>query len=95
MESELEAGRGYGFVRDKVRRQEILHTWEGDIAFPCILTASVYFAQGMTPAVVMAVFGLLGLASAYAIQAIFLKGKPIPALPPIAVFTLVGLLIIS
>ena len=67
----------------------------GDIAFPCILTASVYFAQGMTPAVVMAVFGLLGLASAYAIQAIFLKGKPIPALPPIAVFTLVGLLIIS
>jgi len=67
----------------------------GDIAFPCILTASVYFAQGLTPAVVIAVFGLLGLAGAYAIQAIFLKGKPIPALPPIAAFTLVGLLIIS
>ena len=67
----------------------------GDIAFPCLLTASVYFAQGWKPAAIIAVLGLLGLASIYAIQAIFLKGKPMPALPPIAAFTLVGLLIIS
>jgi presenilin-like A22 family membrane protease len=67
----------------------------GDIAFPCLLTASVYFAQGLAPGAIIAVFGLLGLVSAYAIQAIFLKGKPIPALPPIAAFTLIGLLIIS
>jgi len=66
----------------------------GDIAFPCLLTASVYFARGLVPAVIIAVFGLLGLVSVYAIQAIFLKGKPMPALPPIAAFTLVGLLII-
>jgi presenilin-like A22 family membrane protease len=66
----------------------------GDIAFPCLLTASVYFAQGLKPAAIIAVFGLLGLVSVYAIQAIFLKGKPMPALPPIAVFTLVGLLIV-
>jgi len=66
----------------------------GDIAFPCLLTASVYFAQGLVPAVIIAVFGLLGLVSVYAIQAKFLKGKPMPALPPIAAFTLVGLLII-
>ena len=66
----------------------------GDIAFPCLLTASVYFAQGFKPAAIIAVFGLLGLVSVYAIQAIFLKGKPMPALPPIAAFTLVGLLII-
>jgi presenilin-like A22 family membrane protease len=66
----------------------------GDIAFPCLLTASVYFAQGLVPAVIIAVFGLLGLVSVYVIQAIFLKGKPMPALPPIAAFTLVGLLII-
>jgi len=66
----------------------------GDIAFPCLLTASVYFAQGLKPAAIIAVFGLLGLVSVYAIQAIFLKGKPMPALPPIAAFTLVGLLII-
>jgi presenilin-like A22 family membrane protease len=67
----------------------------GDIAFPCLLTASVYFAQGWKPAAIIAVLGLLGLVSVYAIQAIFLKGKPMPALPPIAGFTLVGLLIIS
>jgi presenilin-like A22 family membrane protease len=66
----------------------------GDIAFPCLLTASVYFAQGLKPAAIIAVMGLLGLVSVYAIQAIFLKGKPMPALPPIAVFTLVGLLIV-
>jgi presenilin-like A22 family membrane protease len=67
----------------------------GDIAFPCLLTASVYFAQGLKPAAIIAVIGLLGLASVYAIQAIFLKGKPMPALPPIAASTLIGLLIIS
>jgi len=66
----------------------------GDIAFPCLLTASVYFARGLTPAVIIAVLGLLGLVSVYVIQARFLKGKPMPALPPIAAFTLVGLLII-
>jgi presenilin-like A22 family membrane protease len=66
----------------------------GDIAFPCLLTASVYFAHGFKPAAIIALFGLLGLVSVYAIQAKFLKGKPMPALPPIAAFTLVGLLII-
>ncbi len=67
----------------------------GDIAFPCLLTASVYFAQGLAPAAIIAVLGLVGLVSVYAIQARFLKGKPMPALPPIAAFTLAGLLIIS
>jgi len=67
----------------------------GDIAFPCLLTASVYFAQGLGPGAIIAVLGSLGLVSVYAIQAIFFKGKPIAALPPIAALTLVGLLIIS
>jgi presenilin-like A22 family membrane protease len=66
----------------------------GDIAFPCLLTASMYFTQGFKPAAIMAVLGLVGLVSVYAIQAIFLKGRPMPALPPIAAFTLVGLLVI-
>ena len=66
----------------------------GDIAFPCLLTASVYFARGLKSAGIIAALGLVGLVSVYAIQAIFLKGKPMPALPPIAAFTLVGLLII-
>jgi len=66
----------------------------GDIAFPCLLTASVYFAQGFEPAAIMAAFGLLGLVSVYVIQARFLKGKPMPALPPIAALTLIGMLVI-
>ena len=66
----------------------------GDIAFPCLLTASVYFAQGLKPAAIIAALGLLGLVSVYVIQRVFLKGRPMPALPPIAAFTLVGLFII-
>ncbi len=67
----------------------------GDIAFPCLLTASVYFAQHeLRSAAVVAAFGVMGLVSVYVIQAVFLRGKPMPALPPIAVFTLIGLLIV-
>jgi presenilin-like A22 family membrane protease len=66
----------------------------GDIAFPCLLTASVYFSQGLRPAIIIAALGLMGLASVYAIQRIFLKGRPMPALPPIAALTLVGMFII-
>ncbi len=66
----------------------------GDIAFPCLLTASVYFSQGLVPGVIIAVSGFLGLIGAYWIQAALLKGKPMPALPPIAAFMLAGLLII-
>jgi presenilin-like A22 family membrane protease len=67
----------------------------GDIAFPCLLTASVCFARGLAPGVIIAALGTLGLVSVYVIQAKLLKGKPMAALPPIAAFTLVGLLIIS
>jgi presenilin-like A22 family membrane protease len=66
----------------------------GDIAFPCLLTASVYFAHGLKPAIIIAALGLAGLAAVYAIQRIFLKGRPMPALPPIAALTLIGLFII-
>jgi len=67
----------------------------GDIAFPCLLTASIYFAQGIVSGAIIAAFGLMGLISAYVVQARFLKWKPMPALPPIAAFILVGLLVVS
>ncbi len=68
----------------------------GDISFPCLLTASVYFsqAQGLGPGVIMAIAGTAGLGGAYLIQKFIVNGKPVPALPPIAVCTLIGLLII-
>jgi presenilin-like A22 family membrane protease len=66
----------------------------GDIAFPLLLTASVYFARGLGSSLLIASFALAGLMIAYLIQSVFLKGKPIPALPPIAVLSLIGLLIV-
>jgi len=67
----------------------------GDIGFPLVLTASVYFSRGLPGAIIIAIFTITGLAAAYWIQATFLKGKPIPALPPIAVVSLVGLVIVT
>jgi presenilin-like A22 family membrane protease len=66
----------------------------GDIAFPLLLVASTYFAYGLPKSVLVAVFSLLGLIAAYWIQAVFLKGKAMPALPPIAVMALIGVMII-
>lgn len=66
----------------------------GDIAFPCLLAASVYFAYGLANAATIAAATLSGLVLTYLIQAVFLKGKAMPALPPIAALALAGLLII-
>jgi presenilin-like A22 family membrane protease len=66
----------------------------GDIGFPLLLVSSTYFGYGFTDAVIVAAFTLLGLLSAYWIQATILKGKAMPALPPIAVLSLMALLIV-
>jgi presenilin-like A22 family membrane protease len=65
----------------------------GDIGFPLMLTASVYFASGLNDAMLVGAFGLAGLMAAFLIQMVWLKGKPMPALPPIAFFSLIGFLI--
>jgi len=66
----------------------------GDIAFPLLLASATYFARGFYPALLVAVFALAGLIAAYWIQARFLKGKAMPALPPIAALSLIGLTIV-
>ena len=65
----------------------------GDIGFPLMLAVSVFFAVNLTGAILVGVFALLGLESAFLIQSFWLRGKPIPALPPITFFSLVGFLI--
>jgi presenilin-like A22 family membrane protease len=65
----------------------------GDIGFPLMLVSSVYFVSGLNDALVVGAFALAGLMSAYLIQLVWLKGRPIPALPPIAFFCLIGFLI--
>ena len=67
----------------------------GDIGFPLMLSNSVYFAHGMNAAILTGAFGLVGLVGAFVIQKFWLKGKPMPALPPIAIMSLIGFLIAS
>lgn len=66
----------------------------GDIGFPLLLTSAVYFAFGLNAALLVAAFSLAGLICAYLIQTYVIKGKPMPALPPIAALSLVGLLLV-
>jgi presenilin-like A22 family membrane protease len=65
----------------------------GDIGFPLMLTSSVFFKDGLNSAMLVGAFALVGLMSAFLIQLVWLKGKPMPALPPIAFFCLIGFLI--
>lgn len=66
----------------------------GDIGFPLLLVVSVFFTYGLASSVIVAIFSLLGLITAYWIQRVFLKGKPTPALPPIFIASLIGFLIV-
>jgi presenilin-like A22 family membrane protease len=67
----------------------------GDIGFPLMLAVSVFFETGLAGATLVGVLALVGLMSAFLIQLLWLKGKPMPALPPIAFASLVGFLIVS
>ena len=66
----------------------------GDIGFPVLLASSVYFAYGISSALLVAGFALGGIVAAYLIQTLVLKGKPMPALPPIAALSLIALFIV-
>jgi len=66
----------------------------GDVAFPLLLITSVFFVYGFKDSIVVAFFSLLGLISAYLIQLLILKEKPVPALPPITFMSFIGFLII-
>ncbi len=65
----------------------------GDLGLPLVLITSVYFTHGFVPSLIVAVFSLLGLFFAYVIQIYILKGKPLPALPPISLVAFIGYLI--
>lgn len=65
----------------------------GDIGFPLMLSVSVFFEDGLNGAILVGAFALVGLMGAFLIQKIWLKGKPMPALPPIAFLSLIGFLL--
>ncbi|MBN2074292.1 MAG: hypothetical protein JW762_01950 [Dehalococcoidales bacterium] len=66
----------------------------GDIGFPLILIVTVFFTYGIASSLILAAFTLIGLGSVYAIQKVFLKGKPMAALPPMTFADLIGFLIV-
>jgi presenilin-like A22 family membrane protease len=67
----------------------------GDIGFPLMLVASVFFDTGLVDAIIVSAFALSGLLSAFVIQQLLLKSRPMPALPPIAFAGLIGFLIVT
>jgi presenilin-like A22 family membrane protease len=65
----------------------------GDLGFPLIFVVSVNFHTGYNAALWVAGFSMLGLIFAYLLQIFLLKGKPLPALPPISFMCIVGYLV--
>lgn len=90
---------GLGSVRVGELKEQAVEAREyavlggGDIGFPLMLSVSVFFVGGLGDGIVVGAFALAGLMGAFLIQALWLKGKPVPALPPIAGLALVGFLI--
>jgi presenilin-like A22 family membrane protease len=66
----------------------------GDIGFPLMLAVSVFYQMDLVSAIVVGAFALAGLMGAFLIQLLWLKGKPMPALPPIAFASLIGYLLV-
>ncbi len=84
----------FGELKDKASEErEYAILGGGDIGFPLMLSVSVFFQSHLAGAVVVGVFALAGVVSAFLIQMLWLKGKPMPALPPIAFLSLIGFLI--
>ena len=54
----------------------------GDIGFPLMLAVSVYFEYGLDGAILVGACALIGIMGAFLVQQYWLKGKPMPALPP-------------
>lgn len=66
----------------------------GDIGFPLMLAASVVYQNGINGGIVVGAFAFTGLMGAYLVQLLWFKDKPVPALPPIALASLIGFLVV-
>jgi presenilin-like A22 family membrane protease len=64
----------------------------GDIIFPLLLSVSLV-PSGIFNSLIVAFFSSIGLSSTFLIFSFQKKRQPIPALPPIALFSIIGFLI--
>ncbi|MBI2957649.1 MAG: hypothetical protein HYY32_02280 [Chloroflexi bacterium] len=67
----------------------------GDIGFPLLLVVSVLDTSGPGKGMIVAGFSLMGLAAAYLVLILVMKGRPTPALPPIFALSLAGFLLVN
>ena len=79
--------------KEEQQKREYVILGGGDIGFPLMLASSILFATNLARAILVGACALVGLWGAFLIQRIWLKGKPMPALPPIAVMCLIGFLV--
>ena len=66
----------------------------GDLGFPLVFVASVITAYGVNDGIVVAAASFIGLLFAYFLQIYVLKGKPLPALPPICFVAFLGFILV-
>ena len=66
----------------------------GDLGFPLVFVASVITAYGVNDGIVVAIASFIGLLFAYFLQIYVLKGKPLPALPPICFVAFLGFILV-
>ncbi len=64
----------------------------GDVVFPLLFTASLV-SQGILDSLIVATFSLIGLFAGFYFFTTQKVRQPIPALPPIALFSIIGYLI--
>lgn len=64
----------------------------GDIVFPLLFCSSL-ISEGILSSLIVATFSVLGLLASFLIFVTQKERKPIPALPPIALFSIIGFLI--
>jgi presenilin-like A22 family membrane protease len=71
---------------------EFLVLGGGDITFPLLFSVSL-IPSGIINSIIVAIFSLFGLLSSFLIFITRKERHPIPALPPIALFSIIGFLI--
>ena len=64
----------------------------GDIAFPLLFATSL-LSSGIANSIVVAIFSFIGLIASFLIFIFQKERQPIPALPPIALFSIIGYLV--
>jgi presenilin-like A22 family membrane protease len=82
-----------GLLSDEPGKRELSVLGGGDLGLPLVLITSVYFTYGFLSSLIVSLFTFFGLFFAYFIQIYVIKGKPLPALPPISSLAVIGLLI--